>query len=84
MEQGGISAVYEFIKRLRAKDSRKRIGMEDRKKIEEVILQIATNGKISCVMCFRVAKNLGISAKELIQIVNEMKIEITESQLGCF
>lgn len=84
MRQVGISAVYEFIKRLRTKDSRKSIGMEDRKKVEEIILQKVTNGKISCAMCFRIAKNLGISTKDLIKIVNEMKIEITESRLGCF
>lgn len=83
MERVRIEAIYEFIKRLKAKDSGKRI-LQDPKRIKEVILQKTVNGKIPCAMCFRIAKELRVPTKDLIKIIKEMKIEITESNLGCF
>ncbi len=84
MDRVGIEAVYEFIKRLREKDLRKKIRAEDRKKIEDIILQNAINGEIPCATCLSIADDLGISKKELIKIINEMKIKISHCQLGCF
>lgn len=54
MERVAIESVYEFIKRLKAKDLRRRIGTEGRKKIEEIILQEAINGEIPCAKCFKI------------------------------
>ncbi len=80
----GTEAIYSFLKRLQANESKKKIQMEDRKKIEETILENAMDGKISCATCFRIADDFGIPKKNLTKILNEMKIKITQCQLGCF
>jgi hypothetical protein len=58
--------------------------MVDRKKIEEAILEKAKGGKLPCAVCFKLADDLGIPKKELTKILNEMKIKISQCQLGCF
>jgi hypothetical protein len=56
----------------------------DRKKLEETILEKSKDGKIPCVVCFKIAEDLGIPKKELTKVLNEMKIKISQCQLGCF
>ena len=56
----------------------------DRKKIEEAILEKSKKGKIPCAVCFKIADDLGIPKKELTKVLNEMKVKISECQLGCF
>ena len=56
----------------------------DRKKIEEAILAKAKDGKIPCAVCFRIAEDFGISKRKMGKILNEMKIRISQCQLGCF
>ena len=56
----------------------------DRKKIEELIKEKARDGKIPCAMCFKIAEDFGISNKEMGKILNEMKVKISQCQLGCF
>ncbi len=58
--------------------------MVDRKKIEEVIKERSKDGKLPCAVCFKIADDLGIPKKELTKILNEMKIKISQCQLGCF
>ena len=58
--------------------------MVDRKKLEETILRKSKGGKLSCAMCFKIAKDQGISANKMGRILNEMKIKISQCQLGCF
>jgi hypothetical protein len=56
----------------------------DRKKLEEVIKEKAKEGKLPCPMSFKIAEDFGISKKEMGKILNEMKIKISQCQLGCF
>ena len=56
----------------------------DRKELEEIILAKAKDGRLPCAVCFKIADDLGIPKKELTKVLNEMKIKISECQLGCF
>jgi len=56
----------------------------DRKKIEETILRKSKEEKLPCALCFKIAEDFGISKKEMGEILNEMKIKISQCQLGCF
>lgn len=56
----------------------------DRKKIEELIKEKAKDGKLPCAMCFKIAEDFGISKKEMGKILNEVKVKISQCQLGCF
>ncbi len=56
----------------------------DRQKIEKVILEKSKGGKIPCPVCFQIADVFGISKQEMGKILNEMKIKISQCQLGCF
>jgi len=58
--------------------------MVDRKKLEETILEKAKEGKIPCAMCFKIAEDFGVSKKEMGQVLNEIKVRISQCQLGCF
>ena len=56
----------------------------ERKKIKETILSKSKEGKVPCAMCFKIAEDFGVSKKELGKILNEIKIKISQCQLGCF
>jgi hypothetical protein len=56
----------------------------DRKKLEETIKEEAKEGKLPCAVCFKIADDYGIPKKELTKVLNEMKIKISQCQLGCF
>jgi hypothetical protein len=54
---------------------------------EDVKIKIraaAPEGKIPCAAAFRLAEELGISRKELGNLLNELRIKIIQCQLGCF
>ena len=56
-------------------------------KQEEIIAKLketAKDGKISCAMAFKIAKENGISTKEVGSLLNQLKIKIAHCQLGCF
>lgn len=58
-----------------------------RVKQEEIITklkEVAKDGKIPCVMAFRIAKECRLSTKEIGNLLNQLKIKITSCQLGCF
>jgi len=56
----------------------------DREKLEKVIKEKAIGGKLPCVMCFKIAEDFGISKNKMGKVLNEMKIKISQCQLGCF
>ncbi len=74
----GSSMAFSFLKR-RQEDE-----MFDRKQLEGAILEKAKGGKIPCALCFKVAEDFGITKREMGKILNEMKVRISQCQLGCF
>ena len=58
--------------------------MADRKKLEETILRKSKGGKLSCAMCFKIAEDQGVSKNKVGKILNEMKVKVSQCQLGCF
>jgi hypothetical protein len=44
----------------------------------------APEGKITCAAALRLAEELPISRQEMGDLLNELKIKITQCQLGCF
>jgi hypothetical protein len=44
----------------------------------------APEGKLACAAAFHLAEELGISRKDLGEMLNELKIKIIHCQLGCF
>jgi hypothetical protein len=44
----------------------------------------APEGKMPCAGAFRLAEELGISRREVGNLLDELKIKITQCQLGCF
>ena len=44
----------------------------------------APEDKIPCAAAMSLAKELGISRKEMGTMLNELRIKITQCQLGCF
>jgi hypothetical protein len=44
----------------------------------------APEGKMPCGAAFRLAEELGISRREVGNLLDELKIKITQCQLGCF
>ena len=58
--------------------------MVDRKKLEETLLEKTKGRKIPCAVYFKIAEDFGISKKEMGQVLNEIKVKISQCQLGCF
>jgi len=56
----------------------------DPTKIEETILEKSKDGKVPCAMCFKIAEDFGISKGEIGDILNKLKVKISQCQLGCF
>lgn len=52
--------------------------------LKDKIRQAAPEGRIPCALAFKVAEDLGISRKEMGELLNELKIKIIQCQLGCF
>ena len=44
----------------------------------------APEGKLPCAAACRLAEELGLSRKDLGELLNELKIKIIHCQLGCF
>jgi LAO/AO transport system kinase len=53
-------------------------------KIEEEIKKRAVNGRLPCPVARKIAKELSVSYKEVGRTADELKIKITDCELGCF
>jgi hypothetical protein len=52
--------------------------------IKARIRAAAPEDRIACAAAFRLAEELGLSRKDLGELLNELKIKIAHCQLGCF
>jgi len=55
-----------------------------REELKDIIRAAAPEGKIACAAAMRLAEELHISRQEMGNLLNELKIKITQCQLGCF
>lgn len=56
----------------------------DKEEIIAKVKEAAKDGKISCAMAFKIARENKISTKEVGDLLNQLKIKISNCQLGCF
>jgi hypothetical protein len=56
----------------------------DRQRLEAAVKEKSKDGKIPCALGFKIAEDFGISRKEMGKLLNEMKIKVSQCQLGCF
>jgi hypothetical protein len=55
--------------------------------VEEVkkkLIEASPNGKMPCVMAFKIARECNCSVGEVGKLCNELKLKIVGCQLGCF
>jgi hypothetical protein len=56
-------------------------------KTEEIMAKLkeaAKDGKISCAVAFKIARENEVSTQEIGSLLNQLKIKIANCQLGCF
>jgi len=51
---------------------------------KEIILKKAPNKKMTCREAFDMAEEIGITKKQMGQLLNDLNIKIQSCQLGCF
>jgi len=56
----------------------------NQEKIKDKIRAAAPEGRIPCATAMSLAEEFGISRKEMGELLNELRIKITQCQLGCF
>lgn len=56
----------------------------EQKEIIAKLKEAAKDGKITCALAFKVARESNLSTKEVGNLLNQLKIKITNCQLGCF
>jgi hypothetical protein len=54
------------------------------KELQAKIRQAAPEGRMPCAAAFLLAEELGISRRDLGNLLDELKIKIIQCQLGCF
>lgn len=54
------------------------------KEVKARIQEAAPHGKIPCATAFRLAEELGLTRSKFGEILNELKVKISQCQLGCF
>lgn len=52
--------------------------------IKKRILEQAPEGRLPCIMAFKIAREHNSSVAEVGRLCNELKIKIVNCQLGCF
>ena len=52
--------------------------------IKERILEIAQNNRMQCAGAMLISTSLGVHSKDVSEVANELEINISKCQLGCF
>ncbi|NIA20063.1 MAG: hypothetical protein GWP07_06515 [Xanthomonadaceae bacterium] len=52
--------------------------------VQKKINELSAEGKITCAQAEMVAKEYGLSRREVGEIINELELKIISCQLGCF
>jgi hypothetical protein len=52
--------------------------------LKNKIRAAAPEGRIPCAAAFKLADELGIPRRKMGELLNDLKIKITQCQLGCF
>lgn len=58
--------------------------IDKKEKIKASLKESAVDGKISCPLARKIAKDLSVPFREVGKTANELKIKITDCELGCF
>ncbi len=58
--------------------------IDKKEKIRASLKEGSTDGKISCPGAREIAKRLSVTFKEVGDAADELKIKITDCELGCF
>jgi LAO/AO transport system kinase len=53
-------------------------------KLKQQLQEKATDGRISCALARKIAEDLGVSYREVGKAADELRIKITNCELGCF
>jgi hypothetical protein len=56
----------------------------ERDKIIKAVKERATEGRISCAVCFQIAEEYAIPKRELGKLLDELGIKVIQCQLGLF
>ena len=56
----------------------------DLDKVKEMVKEKAKEGRLSCPMAHKIAKEADAPLKKVGDVVNELKIKLYGCQLGCF
>lgn len=52
--------------------------------LEEKVRASLVNGKLPCSVAFQIAKELKVNPQQVGETANQLKIKISQCQLGCF
>ncbi|HXX81739.1 MAG TPA: hypothetical protein VEI46_09325 [Thermodesulfovibrionales bacterium] len=53
-------------------------------KVAEEIRKRAANGRLSCTAARKIAQDLSVSFREIGRTADQLKVKITDCELGCF
>ncbi len=56
----------------------------EKEKVNNKIIEVSRDGKISCKEAFKIAEECECGVKEVGEACNNLKIKIMGCQLGCF
>lgn len=56
----------------------------NQKKVIDAVRAAAVNNRLTCERAHNLARELNVSLREIGAVCNELKIKVSDCQLGCF